>query len=335
MVFFKPDYLLLLALVPVSLLVWVWTDGRRRADAARLGSPALIDSLSINLSRTRRRWKSALWLAALITLIAALARPRWGTEVQITSRLGVQVIVALDVSTSMLAEDVKPSRLARAKLTVEELMNRMHSGELGLVLFSGAAFVQFPLTADFTTARSFLKYASPRSISRPGTVLDEAIRVAVKGFPAEIARDRIILLLTDGEGHEGNPLAAAQAAANQGVSIYAIGFGSDVGEPIPIRDENGTLAGYKKDAQGNTVLSRLDETILQEMTNRTGGRYFRASVSGDEVNAVADAITALDSGERESQFKTQPAERFDWLVGASFLMLTAEFLIGDRVKRGS
>jgi Ca-activated chloride channel family protein len=333
MEFARPIYLYLLALLPLAALLLAWAARRKRADVARLGTPALIATLSASVSVTRRRWKIALWFIALIALIVALARPRWGTQVQVTVQRGVQVMVALDVSSSMLAEDIKPNRLTRAKLTVEELMDRLGGNELGLVLFAGAAFVQFPLTADFNTARSFLEAAGPWTISRPGTALEEALHVALRGFPEGVAGNRVILLLTDGEGHEGDPLDAAGAAAEAGVTIYAIGFGSPDGEPIPIRDQGGVLTGYKKDAQGETVLSRLDETTLGQIVNATNGLYFRASASGDEIAAITDAIAALDTGELESQFETQGVERFEWFAGLALLALTAEFLIGERVRR--
>jgi Ca-activated chloride channel family protein len=330
--FARPNYLYLLTLVPLAALWLAWTARRRRADMARLGTPALITALSASVSAARRRWKSVLWFIALLAVILALARPRWGTRVQVTVQQGVQVMVALDVSESMLAEDIKPNRLARARLTVEELLDRLGGNEVGLVPFAGAAFVQFPLTADFGTARSFLDAAGPQAISRPGTALEEALRVALSGFPAEIASHRVILLLTDGEGHEGDPLAAARAAAEAGVTVYAIGFGSPAGEPIPMRDANGALLGYKKDRQGETVLSRLDETTLQQIANETGGLYFRASASGDEIAAITNAIAALDTGQIESQFETHGVERFEWFAGLALLALTAEFLLGDRSR---
>jgi Ca-activated chloride channel family protein len=331
--FSQPNYLYLLTCAPLAALLLAWAARRKRADVARLGTPDLIAILGASASPARRRWKTVLWFVALVALVVALARPRWGTEVQVTVQRGVQVMVALDVSESMLAQDIKPNRLARAKLTVEELMDRLGGNEVGLTLFSGAAFVQSPLTGDLNTTRSFLNAAGPGSISRPGTALQEALRVALEGFPERIAGDRTILLLTDGEGHEGDVLAAAREAAEAGVTIYAIGFGSPQGEPIPLWDQNGDLAGYKKDAQGNTVLSRLDETTLQQIVNATGGLYFRASAAGQEISAITDAIAALDTGELESQFRTQGVERFEWFAGLALLALTAEFLIGDRVKR--
>jgi Ca-activated chloride channel family protein len=332
--FARPDYLYLLTLIPLAALLFAYTARLKRANIARLGTPALIASLSTSVSESRRQWKMTLWFLALAALLVAMSRPRWGTEVQISAHRGVQVMVALDVSTSMLAEDIKPNRLARAKLTVEELMDRLGGNELGLVLFSGAAFVQFPLTGDLSTAQRFINAASPEAISRSGTALEEAIHVALAGFPKEIASSRVILLLTDGEGHVGDPLVAAAAASDAGVTLHAIGFGSSEGEPIPIRDKTGTLVGYKKDAHGEIVLSRLDEKTLQQLASRTGGLYYRGSASGGEISSITNAIAALDTGELESQFETRGVERFEWFASLALLALAVELSLGDRAKHG-
>ncbi len=328
--FAQRGYLYFLTLVPLAALFLAWAAWRRRSVVARLGNPFLIATLSASVSHRRRRWKTALWFVALMALIIALARPRWGTMVTVNVQEGVEVMVTLDVSESMLAEDIKPNRLMRAKLTVEELMDRLGGNEVGLVLFSGAAFVQFPLTADLHTARAFLDAAGPASISRPGTALEEAIRVALGGFPQERATSRVILLLTDGEGHEGSPPAVAEEAAQQNVVVHAIGFGSPQGEPIPIRDASGALVGYKRNTQGETVLSRLDEITLQQITGATGGLYFRATAGGEEIDAIVDAIAGLETGEQEGQFETQGVERFTWFVGLALLALTADTLLSDR-----
>ena len=330
--FARPAYLYLVTLLPIAAVVLVWAARRKRVEIARLGTPSLINALSPSVSGTRRRWKTALWFIALIALVICIARPRWGTEVQIAAQRGVQIMVVLDVSASMLAEDILPSRLARAKLAVEELMDRLGGNQLGLVLFAGAAFVQFPLTSDFNTAQSFLNAAGPWTISRPGTALADAIQVAVDSFPDQIASNRVMLLLTDGEGHEGNPIDAAGAAAEAGITIYVIGFGSPEGEPIPIRDDTGGLVGFKTDVQGKTVFSRLDEATLKRIANQTAGLYFRASASGDEISVVTDAISAHDRGDLESSFETRREERFEWFAGLTLLALTAEMLIGDRIK---
>jgi Ca-activated chloride channel family protein len=273
-----------------------------------------------------------LWFAALVTLVVALARPLWGSQVLVKVQEGVEVMVVLDVSVSMLSEDVKPNRLARAKLTVEELMDRLGGNDVGLVIFAGAAFVQFPLTSDLYTARLFLESAGPGSISRPGTALEEAIRVALDGFAENRAAGRVVLLLTDGEGHEGDPLAAAKEAAALGVTIHAIGFGSPGGEPIPLRDETGNVVGYKRNAQGEVVLSRLDEATLQQIVAGTGGLY-RSGFGEEGVEDIVEAIASLETGQTEEQFEVHGVERFEWFAGAAFLALGAGTLVGDR-RRG-
>lgn len=333
--FARQNYLYLLGWLPIVGLFLLWAARRRRAALARWGDLGLLARLSVSVSQRRRRWKVVLWFITLVALVVALARPRWGTKLIVKAQAGVEVMVVLDVSTSMLAEDIKPNRLTRAKLTVEELLDRLGGNEVGLVVFSGAAFVQFPLTADFYTARSFLNSADPTLISRPGTALEEALRVAVDGFPPERATSRVILLLTDGEGHDGDPLDAVLDATDKGVIIHAIGFGSPTGEPIPVRAADGTVTGYQKDAQGETVLSKLDEITLQQIAMSNGGLYFRASAGGEEIDAIVDAIDRMATGESETegQFETHGVERFVWFAGAALLALSADTVLDER-KRG-
>lgn len=332
MEFVKPELLTLLLLFPLLGILLAWSNSRRKVAVLRFGDPNLVKRLGTSVSLRKRRWKVVLWLSALLCLILAAARPLWGTQVSVKVQEGVEVMVVLDVSSSMLAEDIKPNRLARAKLTISELMDRLGGNEIGLVIFSGAAFVQFPVTADYYTARAFLDSAGPSSISRPGTALEKAITVALESSTDQRATSRVILLLTDGEGHEGDPLVAARLAADQDVVIHAIGFGSPAGEPIPIRDANGTVIDYKKDAQGETVLSRLDEVILQQLVSATGGYYFRANASGTEVDAVADLIEGMATGEREEsgELETFGVERFQWFVGLAVIVLSVETLMNER-----
>jgi Ca-activated chloride channel family protein len=229
MTFAQPDYLYAFALIPVMALFVVWAGRRRLSALARLGDPGLIDRLSLSVDWRGRRVRNWLWFVALALLVVALARPRWGSEVQIVERQGVQIMIALDVSTSMLAEDIKPNRLKRAKLEIVDLLNRLDGDEVGLVLFSGASFLQFPLTFDYSTARTFLDEAGPQMITRPGTAIGKAIDTAVNGFNEQRAGQKVILIITDGEGHEGDPLEAARRAHEEGMAIYTVGFGSPEG----------------------------------------------------------------------------------------------------------
>ncbi len=333
--FAQTNYLFcFIPLILIGLLIAFLTR-RKEVAIAKLGAPDLIARLSATVNHTGRRWQLVLWFVALSLLIITLARPRWGSQVEYVERRGVEIMAALDVSKSMLAEDLKPNRLARAKLEISELMDRLEGNALGLVLFSGAAFVQFPLTSDFSTARTFLDAADPGLISRPGTAIAEAIEIGMTGFDAERATQKVIILLTDGENHEGDTLAAAEKAAEQGIIIYTIGFGSPDGEPIPDYDLDGNLLDYKRDSSGEVVLSRLDETSLQEIALTTGGRYYRAVPDGREIGFLANAIGDLQTSELESRFETRRVERFQWFLAVAVLALVAIELIPERVRQKS
>jgi Ca-activated chloride channel family protein len=305
---------------------------RKNVMVARLGAPELIGKLSAAVNWRGRRWRLVLWFLALVFLIVALARPRWGSQVEYVERQGVEIMVALDISESMLAEDLKPNRLERAKLEITELMDRLEGNELGLVLFSGAAFVQFPLTSDFNTARMFLDAANPGLISRPGTALAEAIDIAKTGFNQERATQKVIILLTDGEDHDGELDTTIEEAAGEGIIIYTIGFGSPEGEPIPQYGGLGELIGYKKDRNGDVVLTRLDETTLQQIALATNGRYFRAAADGREVGFLAGAIGQLQTADLEGRFETRRVERFQWFVALAIACLVIGELIPDRKR---
>jgi Ca-activated chloride channel homolog len=332
MEFATPRYLSFFVLIPLLAVLLLWAAYRRRKALTRIGEVKLLAALTASLIPHRRRIKHTLWLAAAAAVILSLGRPLWGVQTSVKARQGVAVMVVLDVSQSMLAEDILPSRLDRARLTVEQVMERLGGNDIGLVIFSGSAFLQFPLTSDFNTALTYLYNASPDSISRSGTAIEKAINVALDSFPEHRATGRIILLLTDGEGHEGSPLTAAQNAAQDGVIIHTIGLGSADGEPIPLRNSDGTIAGYKTDRQGEIVLSRLDETTLQEIASRTGGIYARAdSLVG--VESIIEAISAIETLQEEQQFETSSIERHPWFTGLALAALMLEVLIHERRSR--
>jgi Ca-activated chloride channel family protein len=331
--FAQPYYLIcFIPLLLLGLLIY-FLAWRKQAALNRLGAPQLIARLSASVNWRGRRWQTILWFAALALLILALARPRWGAQVEIVERQGVEIMVALDVSKSMLAEDLRPNRLARAKLEISELMDRLEGNELGLAVFAGAAYVQFPLTSDFSTARFFLEAARPEMISRTSTNLASAIEVAMSGFNEERASQQVIILLTDGEANEysSEVLPMVEQAAEAGIIIHTIGFGSPEGEPIPEYDDLGNLTGYKQGRDGETVLSRLDETTLQEIANITNGRYFRASADGREVGYLVETINELQTSQLESRFETRGIERFQWFLLAAVVALIICELIPDRL----
>ncbi len=302
---------------------------------ARLGNPILVQRLSSSVNARGRRWKDALWIVVLAALLVALARPQWGSVTETVEQEGIEVMVALDISKSMLAQDVKPDRLSRAKMEISDLMERLGGDEVGLVLFSGASFVQFPLTSDYATARTFLDNARPEVISRPGTAIADAIQTAMRGFDVNRPSQKVIVLITDGENHEGDALAMAQTAAEQGVRIYTIGFGSPDGEPIPEYDDRGEIAGYKKDQNGEVVLSRLDETTLQQIAEAANGQYYRATASGSELDLLVNELNTLQTAELASVLDVRGIERFQSFLLVGLLALVAAELIPDRVVQGA
>ena len=203
--------------------------------------------------------------------MVALARPQWGSEIEIVEQRGVQLMVVLDISRSMLSQDVKPTRLDRAKLEISDLISRLKGDTIGIVLFSGASFIQFPLTADYPTALTYLENASPKAISRPGTVIGEAIGTAMGGFNDHRVSQKVIIIMTDGENHEGDPVEAARQASEAGAVVYTVGFGSPEGSPVEVYDDQGNVVGYRQDAQGRPVLSRLDEGALKRIAEAGRG----------------------------------------------------------------
>ena len=242
-------------------------------------------------------------------------------------------MAALDVSQSMLAEDIMPSRLERAKLELGSLMDRLDGDEVGLVLFSGASFVQLPLTSDYGTARKFLESASPDVISRQGTVVGKAIDTSLSAFPEQRLGQKVILLMTDGEDRETDPVAAAQRAADQGAVIYVLGFGDPEGTPIPQYGAEGELLGYKMDRGGQIVLSKLDEDVLLQVARTTGGRYLRVEPGSRAVSELVSELAGLEKGELESQVEVERVERFQLFLLAALLALVAAELVPDRVRR--
>jgi len=333
MTFAKPIFLYALILIPIMVIFVLWANRRQQDALARLGSPSLLQRLSNSVNWRGRRWRTGLWFVALTMLILSLARPQWGTETKVVEQQGIEVMIALDVSKSMLAQDIKPDRLSRAKLEIADLMTRLGGDEIGLVLFSGASFVQFPLTSDYATARTFLDNARPEVISRPGTDIGAAIRTAMSGFDFNRNSQKVIVLITDGENHEADAMTVAEEAAKQGVRLYTIGFGSPQGEPIPEYNAEGEAVGYKKDMQGQTVLSKLDEETLQHIAQIGHGKYFRATADGSELAALASDLQALQHGELSTQTETWGVERFQGFLVVALAALFAMELIPDRVRR--
>ena len=331
MTFGAPQYLYALIALPALMVFVRWAFLRRDASVRRIGDPALIERLSMSVNRGMRRRRLVLWFVGIALIIIALARPQWGSDVQIVEHRGVQVMVALDISRSMLAQDLKPTRLDRAKLEISDMMSRLTGDEVGIVLFSGASFIQFPLTFDYATARTYLRNASPDAITRQGTVIAKAIETAMTGFNEERVSQKIIVIMTDGENHEGDPVAAAQQAAEDGAVVYTVGFGSPEGEPIPVYDGQGNVTSYREDDQGRAIISRLDEATLQEIARAGGGKYFRAVERG-AIAGLVDEIQSFQDESLQSEFNRTNIERFQIFLLLGVLSLVIAEVMTDRLS---
>ncbi|MEQ8673367.1 MAG: VWA domain-containing protein [Aggregatilineales bacterium] len=328
--FQNESLLLLLLIVPVFMMFYGWRVRVAHHSLRNVVDQSLLSTLVYGDISRRRAIKAGLFILTLICLIVAIARPVWGVVEEVTQVQGVSIMVVLDVSASMDAEDVLPSRLIRAKLAIRELMDNRRGDEFGLILFAGTAFIQMPLTADINTAINFLDAASSDSISNQGTAVGDALDLARQSFSARSLPFSTIVLLTDGENHQGDPEEAARQLGELGIPVHVIGYGDPVdGVPIPVRDESGEVITYKSDRAGNLVLTRLDEDILQEIATITSGTYQRAGESGIEVIDLINAIDTIDSGTLEESLQVRQIERFGIFVLLAVVFLSLEMFIPE------
>lgn len=330
----RPESLWLLWLVPLLAAFFIYAFGARKRLLARFAAPEMVSRLTAGLSRQRRYLKAALLLLGLLAALLALAEVKFGFTWEEVQRRGVDIVVALDVSDSMLVEDAETggrlSRLERAKREIADLLSLLQGDRIGLVAFAGTAFVECPLTLDYAAAEIFLEAIDTDLIPVKGTDLAAAIRTSVGAFEGGASDSRAIILITDGEDHSGRALAAAVEAAAAGVRIFTIGIGRDEGAPIPAAG-----GGFRRDRRGEIVLSRLDEPTLQRIALESGGRYVR-SVTGDvdlEQIYSRGIKATLEDQELGSKRRQRWEDRFQWFVGVALLAWMLEPLISERTRR--
>jgi Ca-activated chloride channel family protein len=319
-------YLLVPALVA---LVW-WARARKQRDMERLADRDLLDRLTASVSRRGQLAKTILVVAAVGLLVTALARPQFGSRVETVRREGRDVLIALDLSASMVAEDMAPNRLEKAKFAIADLIDQLDGDRVGLVAFAGEAFVQSPLTLDYGAARLFLNAMEPDMMSVQGTNLGQAIAVALDAFAATERRHRVLVVITDGEDHEGEVDDAISRATDEGVVIYTVGIGSTDGVPIPDFDATGQAQGFKRDGDGAVVTTRLDEATLMTLAERTGGTYYRASPGGTELAVLAEELAGGEGREFESEQVTLFDEQYQLFLGLALVLLISDVLVSDR-----
>ena len=328
--FAEPQYFSLFVLVPALIVFYWWAFRRKRQALARFGNLDLVAKLMAATSSGRQAFKAGVMAVGLIFLILAAAQPQFGTKTEVVRRVGVDIIVALDTSLSMLAEDIRPNRLERAKTEVGALIDRLKGDRIGIVAFAGQAFVQCPLTLDHGAAKLFLDAVDTGLIPVQGTAIGEAIRVATRAFDRKQKKHKALILVTDGEDFEGDPLKAAREAMEEGVTIYAIGVGTREGELMPVR--GGGAVDYLRDRKGNIVKSRMNETALEKLALISDGKYYRTSGSGIELGRVYEDVSRMEQRELSSKRMTQFEDRYQYPLLISVACLAAEALLSDRRK---
>ena len=331
--FAYPELLHILWLIPLFLLLFFGAAKARQRSLERFGEEHLVSKLSRTVSRRRQKLKIALLLLVFLFLGLALARPQIGTHAVPVQAEGIDLVFALDTSLSMLAEDIKPNRLSRAKHEISALLDRLHGDRVGIVIFAGTSFVQCPLTFDYSAVKLFLEAVDTNSISVPGTALERAIETSVRAFENSKAESsKVIVLLTDGEGHEGDPLKAAEEAEKLGIKIYTVGIGSEKGELIPLRDAEGNLSGYKKDRDGNVVMTKLDQLTLEKISVLTDGQYYHVASGGIGLEQIYQDISNMEATLQDTRLVTHYEEQYQYALGAALLLLLIESVIGERKK---
>ncbi len=321
----------LLAVLLVALVSW-WLGRWRRAALARLGNVETLHRLSSGPGGEWRLFRLLLLLAGMAALALAMGRPQWGASEQEVRRKGIDLVMVVDVSRSMLAEDLPPSRLERARESIGDLLDRLPDQRVALVAFAGSAQVLCPLTLDHSAARMFLDILDPQLIPEPGTALAQAIEVARGLFDAGQTKYKVMVLVTDGEDHDTEPLEQITAAAEEGIVIFSLGMGTTAGQPIPIRDESGTTVDYVRDDQGQVVTSRLDTAILEQAARLTGGAFYLASAGGQELDRIAERIRDMDRKELSARLATRMEDRFQIPLFLALLALVLEASLSDRRK---
>lgn len=321
------EYLWLLLLVPLFFVLFAIGCRLRRKRIERLGEPELVASLMPSFSNARSWVRVTLFSIGFFFFVIGLSRPLIGAKLKEHQTKGIEIMIALDVSNSMLAEDYTPCRLDRAKLAVSRLVDKLRDDRIGLVVFAGSAYVQLPITTDYVSARMFLNSISTESVPVQGTALSDAISTSARSFSAQSEKSRVIIVITDGEDHEGDPVKAAKQAVEMGARVFTIGVGSPEGKPIPV---NGELL---KDKNGEIVVTRLNEDLLKEIAAAGNGAYVRAGNSEFGLNPIISEVSKMDEEKLNSIVFEEYDEQYMYFFAIALFFFVVEMLIGRRKSK--
>jgi len=324
------QYLHLLWIIPVLvLLFWIMRrQGRKQLE--RFASSKMIARMAPMRSRSKPWWKYMLLMLALAAIILAIARPRFGTRMKEVQREGKELVVALDVSRSMLATDIQPSRLERAKRAIVKLLDRLDYDRISLIVFAGEAYTQLPLTTDYPAAKMFISSVETEMIPQQGTAIGAAIGHGINSFSPGDEKNKALIIITDGENHEGNAIEMAKEAAEKDIKIYTIGMGLPEGGPIPVR---GRSNEFHKDRNGNVVITKLNEGMLQQIAAAGEGSYIRANNIRSGLNSLFDEIDQLEKAKMKSKVYAEYDEQFQFAAWIALFFLLLEFFILERKNK--
>ena len=327
--FASPEYLYFLLLVPILIGIYIVFSIRRRQIIKHFGNPELLETLMPNVSRFRPALKFIVQLVAMIFLIIVLAQPQFGSREETTARQGIEVMIVLDLSNSMLAEDVRPNRLENARLLLSQLISNLDNDRVGLIVFAGDAFVQVPITADHISAQMFLSTVNTNTVARQGTAIGSAIDLAITSFGQPRDVGRTIILVTDAENHEDDAVGAASLAAEHGITVNVIGVGTPQGAPIPIP---GTMS-FRRDRAGNVVVTRLNEELGREIARAGNGIYIRADNTNLALRAISAELEQLSTAEFQTTIFTEHTEQFQSFAILALLLLILDTFIFNRKNK--
>lgn len=329
--FAHPELLYLLIIIPLLIVFYVVMVNRKKKAIAEFGNPELLKSLMPLQSFKRGAWKFVMILVALFFVIVGVSGPQFGSKLQQVQKQGIELMVALDVSNSMMAQDIKPNRLEKAKMAIARMVEKLSNDKVGMVVFAGDAYVQLPITTDYSSAKLFLSNITTDAVPVQGTAIGAAIDLAAKSFTPQTETSKAIIVITDGENHQDDAVAAARRAHEQGITIHTIGMGLEQGAPIPVQGQPGQ---FMKDGTGNVVVSKLDEQTLQDIAKAGEGLYIRASNTEVGLNRLLDEINRMEKTLLEEKVYSDYAEKYQYFLLAGLFFIFVEFMIlGRKNKR--
>ncbi len=329
--FAHKEYLYLLLIIPIIILLLIISRYLRKKAIEKFGNSQTLSQLMLTASNNRPIIKSIIIIFAITSLIIAIAGPQIGSKLQDVKRKGVELIIALDVSNSMMATDIKPNRLEHSKRAISKLLDKLHNDKIGLIVFAGDAYVQLPMTTDYAAAKMFLSTINTKMISNQGTAIGSAIDLATKSFTSETDKNKALIIITDGENHEDDAIAKAAEAAEKGIIVHTIGMGLPKGAPIPIGRPGSS--NFRTDRTGQVVITKLDETLLQQIASAGHGKYVRANNSKTGLKKLFEEINNMNKTEIESSVYSEYDEQFQYFIGFSLLLLFFDFLILSRKNK--